>query len=423
MLKILRLCICSFLVLISTSSHGQATKKKAVFIIVDGVPADMIEKLNLPNFDAIKNTGGYSKAIVGGEKGGYSQTPTISAVGYNSILTGTWVNKHNVWGNEIKEPNYNYTNIFHLLKDQFPRKRIGIFSSWQDNRTKLVGEGMPEAGNIKFDFKADGLELDTINYPHDENSDYMHRIDEKVANEASQNILTFAPDLSWVYLEYTDDMGHKYGDGPEYNKAISYADEQVGRIWNSVLLREQNYNEDWLIIITTDHGRDQATGKGHGGQSDRERAGWIITNAKNLNSHFKEQKSAMVDIMPTIARFMNIKLSVPVAREIDGVPLIGDLSITDPEVEYENGKAKITWKAIDQTGMVKIFASPTNNYKTGSEDIYTLLKQVPAKSEKATIDLDNTTSSFYKIVIEGKWNTVNRWVVADEKNNVSKKIN
>ena len=189
----------------------------------------MIEKLDLPNLDAIKKAGGYSKAIVGGEKGGYSQTPTISAVGYNSILTGTWVNKHNVWGNEIKEPNYNYTNIFHLLKDQFPRKRIGIFSSWQDNRTKLVGEGMPEAGNIKFDFKVDGLELDTINYPHDDNSDYMHRIDEKVANEASQNILTFAPDLSWVYLEYTDDMGHKYGDSPEYNKAISYADEQVGQ--------------------------------------------------------------------------------------------------------------------------------------------------------------------------------------------------
>lgn len=394
---------------------AQVRTKKAVFIIVDGIPADIIEKLSLPNFDAIKKAGGYSKAIVGGERGNYSQTPTISAVGYNSILTGTWVNKHNVWGNDIKEPNYNYTNIFHLLKGQFPGKRIGIFSSWKDNRTKLIGEGIQKAGNIRFDFKLDGLELDTINYPHDDNSNYMHLIDERVADEASKNIITFAPDLSWVYLEYTDDMGHRYGDSPEYYKAISYADAQVGRIWRAIQLRHQNYNEDWLIIVTTDHGRDQKTGKDHGGQSDRERAGWIITNAKNVNIYFKEQRSSIVDIMPTIARFMNINLPAPVVREMDGVPLIGNLSLTDPNVEYSNGKAIVTWKAHDSTGMVKIWAAAANNYKTGSSDNYSFLKKVPLKSGKAAIDLKKIPSSFYKILIEGKWNTVNRWVIVDGK--------
>ena len=413
MQKILLLIICFCLLFSNTILIAQVSKKKAVFIIVDGVPADVIEKLNLPNFDAIKKAGGYSKAMVGGEKEGYSQTPTISAVGYNSILTGTWVNKHNVWGNDIKDPNYNYPNIFRLLKEQFPRKRMGIFSSWQDNRTRLVGEGLPEAGNIKFDFKVDGLELDTINYPHDDNSNYMHQIDEKIADEASQNILTFAPDLSWVYLEYTDDMGHKYGDSPEYYKAISYADEQVGRIWRAIQLRQQNYNEDWLIIVTTDHGRDQKTGKDHGGQTDRERAGWIITNAKNLNSYFNEQKISIVDIMPTIARFMNIKLQSPVAREIDGVPFIGNLSLTDPKVDYSKGVANVTWSAVDSSGNVKIWTTTSNNYKTGSRDSYSLVKQVPLKAGKVSINFKKNPSSFYKIVLEGKWNSVNRWVIMD----------
>lgn len=414
-MKFLRFGFYLAFLFINALTYGQLNKKKAVFIIIDGVPADVISKIELPNLETIKNEGGYSAALVGGEKGGYNQTPTISAVGYNSILTGTWVNKHNVWGNEIKEPNYNYPTIFTLLKNQYPRKRIGIFSSWQDNRTKLAAEGIKEAGNIKFDFKVDGLELDTVNYPHDENSNYMHRIDEKVADEASQDILTFAPDLSWVYLEYTDDMGHRYGDGPEFYKAVAYADAQIGRIWRSVQLRQQNYNEDWLVIITTDHGRDAKTGKDHGGQSDREKAGWIITNAKNLNGRFEDQHVSLVDIMPTIAKFMNIKLPVPVAREVDGVPFIGDISVEDAEVIYENEKATITWNTEDTTGTVKILAATTNNFKTGTNDVYTLLKTVPVKVKKAVVDLDKIPSSFYKIVLEGKKNTVNRWLEIDGK--------
>ena len=32
------------------------------------------------------------------------------------MITGTWANKHNVWGNGIENPNYNYWTIFRFLK-------------------------------------------------------------------------------------------------------------------------------------------------------------------------------------------------------------------------------------------------------------------------------------------------------------------
>src|SRR4051812_41604737 len=96
----------AIMLFLSVIASAQKTKK-ALFIIVDGIPADVIEKVATPNLNLIAKQGKYLRAHVGGDKDTYSQTPTISAVGYNSLLTGTWVNKHNVWDNDIKDPNYN----------------------------------------------------------------------------------------------------------------------------------------------------------------------------------------------------------------------------------------------------------------------------------------------------------------------------
>jgi predicted AlkP superfamily pyrophosphatase or phosphodiesterase len=393
--------------------QAQPGAKKAVFIILDGIPADVMETLNPPNLAAIAGEGGYARAKVGGEKGGYSQTPTISAVGYNSVLTGTWVNKHNVWDNDIKAPNYHYRNIFRLLKEQEPQKTIGLFSSWQDNRTKLVGEGLDAAGNIRFDYRFDGLELDTVNYTHDRERAYMHRIDEKVVDEAAQTIRQQGPDLSWVYLEYTDDMGHMYGDSPQFHKAIGYADEQVGRIWQAIQHRKKQFGEDWLVVVTTDHGRDAKTGKGHGGQSDRERLGWIYTNAKNLNSYFKNNEGAIVDVMPTIARFMNLALPEATARELDGIPLIGKISLSDPGANLSNGKLHLRWKAHEKRGKVKISLATTNQYKTGGSDSFQVVKELPLAAGEGTITLPGGPASFYKLLLQGPHNAVNRWILND----------
>ncbi len=299
-----------------------AQEKKAVFIILDGIPAKELEGTFTPNLDEIASIGGYARAYTGGEKGGLSETPTISAVGYNSLLTSTWANKHNVWDNDIAAPNYSYWTIFRLMREAKPESKLAIFSTWEDNRTKLLGDGLSETGNLKLDFVFDGFEKDTLTYPHDLDKDYIRKIDNLVSFEAAHILKTQAPDLSWVYLEFTDDIGHRFSKSPQLTSAIELADEQVGRIWEAIRFREEKYGEEWLIWITTDHGRKAPDFKDHGGQSDSEREIWMVTNAKNLTNRFRSGKAAMVDIMPSLVDFLGIPVPEAQGKNWDGSSLL-----------------------------------------------------------------------------------------------------
>ncbi|MDI1325133.1 MAG: alkaline phosphatase family protein [Algoriphagus sp.] len=400
--------------MIFQGSFAQNNPKKAVFIILDGIPADVLERVNTPNLDRIAAEGGYSRGFTGGKKGGYSETPTISAVGYNSLLTGTWANKHNVWGNGIEEPSYKYWTIFRFLKEARPEAKTAIFSTWLDNRTKLIGEGLAETGYLKLDYHFDGFELDTLIYPHDEDKRYILNIDNLVSFEAAHYLKISGPDLSWVYLEYTDDIAHRFGDGPEMDRAVQIADEQVGRIWEAIDFRRKKLKEDWLIFITTDHGRTLEDGKDHGGQSDREREIWMVTNAGNLNSYFQKEEPAMVDIMPTIARFMNLDIPQEQGLELDGVPLIGPISLSQADLLETETEIILTWKPMETQGKVEIRMSGENKFKTtGQPDSYVLLGEAEVSSGEYRIQKNQVPGNWAKFVVKGKHNSLNLWKMND----------
>ena len=122
-----------------------------------------------------------------------TRLPLSRPFGYTNILTGTWVNKHNVWDNSNIKINYNYWNIFRIAKSQQCPVTTALFSSWTDNRTILLGAGKPEAGNLKIDYVYDGYDLDAARFPKKPDELQVLDYDIQVAADAAKCIENDAP--------------------------------------------------------------------------------------------------------------------------------------------------------------------------------------------------------------------------------------
>lgn len=405
-------CLLWAIVLIS---FAQAPAKKAIYIIMDGIPTDIIHRASTPNLDRIIRDGGvFLNSHVGGIRGDYRETPTISANGYAILVTGTWANKNNVWDNSLTAPNYNYPSMFKLYKDAYPDGKIGIFSTWLDNRTKLLGEGLPQTGGIKFDYHFDGLEVDTKNYPHDSKSNYIKRIDAEVAMAAAKCVYKDGPNLSWVYLQYTDDVGHHHGDSPELFNSITFQDALVGLIYDSVKQREEEFGEEWLIVAVTDHGRTPITARHHGGQSDNERNTWMVMNKKDINQYALNYRTAGVDLLPTICGFLDVNIPAETQYELDGISVLKEVDAFGLKASLNGGKfLELSWDVIDKEKDIQaeVLVSFTNNIKEGGKDTYQKIADVNVKEAKASIPVKLPKNlGFLKVVLKTPNNTLNYWI-------------
>ena len=404
--------IVGLVALLSSCSQSTSGPKKAVYIIIDGVPSDMVERLDLPAIQEIASEGAYGRSYVGGSVGRYDETPTISAVGYTDLLTATWLNKHNVPGNDNLSPNYNYPTIFRIAKDQDREVTTAIFSSWIDNRTVLIGEGKAETRGVRLDYVYDGYELDKEKFPGREYDLRIFDIDEYVSERAAECIRENAPDLSWVYLWYTDDAGHIFGNGEKFDQYVRLADKQVERVWDAVKYRREKFGEDWMVVVTTDHGRT-VDGHSHGGQTERERTTWVAVN-KPVNGRMLSGKSAITDIAPSICRFLGFEIPSDVEREQDGISFYGKADIMDMDALPYDEKADLKWTCMEKGVQVNVLASVTNNFKAGGKDEWIEVGKALSEDESYTVDLKTLPKTgFYKFVLETPNSTLNRWMTVE----------
>ena len=384
--------------------------RKAVLIVVDGIPAPTMERLQPPTLMAIARQGHYHRAYCGGEIGSYSETPTVSAIGYTNILTGTWMNKHNVTGNDNLSPNYHYPTLFRIAKDQQRPVTTALYSSWIDNRTVLLGENKDETRNLTIDYVFDGYDQDKTNYPDEKDDLHIQKIDGRVCQEAARSIRTDAPDLSWIYLWYTDDAFHAQGHGTVTDKAVMTVDEQLAPVWEAIQYRMREKDEEWLVIVVTDHGRT-FDGHHHGGQSADERTVWMITNQRRTNRQFFRPTLSHVDINPTICQWMGFQVAEEVALERDGISFIGKTDIYDLKVEPYDNTVRLRWQHEGPNTTATVYIATTNDFSTGGHDKWQKVAEVPAKQEVMSIDLTQYgDSKFFKFAVKTPYVTLNRWL-------------
>ena len=103
------------------------------------------------------------------------------------------------------------------------------------------------------------------------------------------------------------------------DEAVLWMDRQLRHLWSAVK-RGAEHPEDWLVIVTTDHGRDAQTGRDHGGHpSASEQSGSrpMATILRQLST-----KPAIVDIYPTIVDHMNLRLPDAVIAGLEGASLL-----------------------------------------------------------------------------------------------------
>ena len=133
------------------------------------------------------------------------------------------------------------------------------------------------------------------------------------------------PDSTFVHLDEIDGAGHSSGSSSAaYAKAHATADAQIGQILAAVNERKSKKREDWLVVITADHGH--TPGGGHGGSSAGERATFVIAEGKGIEAGSARHDVKISDIAPTVLKHQGVRIEGE--WQLDGQP-IGSIKADD----------------------------------------------------------------------------------------------
>jgi predicted AlkP superfamily pyrophosphatase or phosphodiesterase len=289
----------------SSSSGGAEPVKKVLYIGIDGTRFDALEKAETSNLDGLIKDGIQSPTcLILGSR--YQKNDTISGPGWSSILTGVWADKHGVHDNSFRGAKY----------DQFPHFFARVKECRPDAKTVSLVTWEPIHGKITS--AADRSE----NYEQKEHGilDYDH-YDTAATDEAVKQLAEGNPDVLFLYFGQVDVAGHAKGfhpTVPEYIAAIERVDKQIGRVLAALKARPTFAQEDWLVVVTSDHG-GKGTGHGGGHTTPEILHSFLIVSGPAAKRGTFEEQVYLVDAPATVLAHLGVPLKPE--WQLDGRPV------------------------------------------------------------------------------------------------------
>ena len=154
-----------------------------------------------------------------------------------------------------------------------------VYKARQISLNRVVALKMVLAGEhagqvVLARFLAEAEVAASLRHPHiAEVYEFSSNGDQLLTDRVVQLIADPATDVVMTFMSDVDCAGHICGFDPTapcYLDEISDTDAKIGDIMTAMASRPNFSNEDWLVIITSDHGGLGTTGAGrtHGGPSD-----------------------------------------------------------------------------------------------------------------------------------------------------------
>ena len=288
------------------AAAAQSTPKVLV-IGIDGVRPDVLAEVPTPNMDALAASGWYTAEA-------RTTTPSVSGPSWSSMLTGVWPEKHGVTNNNFTGRDYDRWPSF-LTRVERERPEMITFAAldWLPlaevdglSLAEPDGGGPVLPASLDTRVVLNGYDLGWAD------------ADTELTAQAVRHLATADPDAMFVYLGNPDETSHAHNSiGAEYRDAIALADRHVGMLIDAVRARPGYENEDWLVLVSTDHGR-RADG-GHGGDSPEEMTIFILASGPATVTWPPPGPAFIVDVATTALDHLGI--AIDPAWELDGRPL------------------------------------------------------------------------------------------------------
>ncbi len=329
----------------AVSLADDAPVKKVLIIGIDGLRPDALRQADAPNIHALAEQGAYSWDA-------QCESRTFSGPNWTTIMDGIHIDKHGVASNNYRDSKVaDWPDFFTYLEQynsQWVTARLITWDSFYNNQP--TGADI----NLFHDYRKNGDQI---------MADQAVRLLSNADPDIKQD-----PDVLFIYQADVDVAGHNARhlgfspDSPSYMKAIANADKRVGQLMEALQKRPNYKDEQWLIVVTSDHGG--AMDQQHSGNTaERRNIPFIVSGpAAAKGPIFPNARN--VDVAKTVLTYMG----VPIQPEwqLDGHAV--GLKPTAPPVAVYDENLIFNGDAEYDRGFAQTYGGWCDQYCSGWQD-------------------------------------------------------